>query len=41
MTNITYEIYHHNNLIGTTTEYLDYKQQITVDGKEYQVCNFN
>jgi hypothetical protein len=36
---ITYEIYHHNNLIGTTSEYLDYKQQITIKGKKYLVVS--
>lgn len=36
---ITYELYHHNNLIGTTSEYLDYKQQITIKAKEYLVVS--
>jgi hypothetical protein len=39
MTNITYEVYHHDNLIGTTTEYLNYKQQVTIEDKKYLVVN--
>lgn len=39
MTNITYEIYYHNNLIGTTTEYLNYKQKVTIEGKTYLVIS--
>ena len=33
------EIYYHNNLIGTTSKYLEYKQQITIEGKEYLVVS--
>lgn len=41
MTNITYKIFNSNAiLIGTIDRYLDYKEKITINGKEYMVSEF-
>ena len=40
MTEITYNIYHHDTLIGTTNRYLEYREKITIKGKEYIVKEF-
>ena len=39
MTDITYKIYHHDILIGTIDRYLNYKEKITINDKEYRVSN--